>query len=437
VTGDTPPTVAETRVTGLGHDGRGVGRHDGRAVFIDGALPGELVRYRPGKLRRKVLNAALETVVEGSPDRVEPPCPYFGTCGGCALQHLDYGAQVAHKHQQLVDSFERIAKVEPERYLDPLPSAPWHYRRKARLGIRYVPKKGGVLVGFRERHKSYITALDACLVLDETLSALLPGLHELVAGLSCYDRIPQIEIAAGDNAAALVFRHLEALTEADHERLAAFAADNDVQVLLQPGGLDTVHPLWPPRPDALYYELDNGIRIRFEPTDFIQVNGEQNRRLVDQALALLEPDPGDRVLDLFCGVGNFSLPLARQTAHVTGVEGERRLVRRAADNAAGNEIDNVDFRAADLYAEALTGSWVEPSYNKLLLDPPRSGAMEVMKLMPDLAPDRVVYVSCNPATLARDAEMLVRKHGYRLRRAGIVDMFPHTAHVESMALFER
>lgn len=437
MTAGQPPSLPETRVTGLGHDGRGVGRHDGQVVFIDNALPGELVRYRPGKRRRKVLTATLEAIIERSPDRVAPPCPYFGTCGGCALQHLDHSAQLAHKHQQLVDSFERIAKVDPDRYLDPLPAAPWHYRRKARLGIRYVPKKGGVLVGFRERHKSYITSLDACLVLEQTLSGLLPGLHELVAGLSCYDRIPQIEVAAGDNAAALVFRHLESLTEADHERLIAFARHHDVRILLQPGGLDTIHALWPEEPESLYYDIDGDIRIGFEPTDFIQVNGEQNRKLVAQALALLEPGPEDRVLDLFCGVGNFSLPIARRTAHVTGVEGEARLVRRAADNAALNEIGNTDFRAADLYAEELTGSWIDPSCNKLLLDPPRSGAMEIMKLIPRLTPDRIVYVSCNPATLARDAELLVRKHGYRLRRAGVIDMFPHTAHVESIALFER
>ncbi|MDZ7841287.1 MAG: 23S rRNA (uracil(1939)-C(5))-methyltransferase RlmD [Gammaproteobacteria bacterium] len=431
-----PDTLPEAGITGLSHDGRGVGRHDGQVVFIDNALPGEVVRFRPGRKRRKVLQGTLTEILSPSPDRVDPECPYFGTCGGCALQHLGHDAQLAHKHRQLVDNLERLAKVVPDEYMAPVAAAPWHYRRKARLGIRYVPKKGGVLVGFRERHKSYITSLDACLVLDRKLSDLLPGLHELVAGLSCFDRIPQIEVAAADNAAALVFRHLEALTDTDHQRLIGFGADNEVQILLQPGGLDSIHPIHPGAPEPLYYEIDGDIRIHFEPTDFIQVNGAQNRRLVDLALALLDPGAADKVLDLFCGVGNFTLPIARRAGRVTGLEGEKRLVRRAMDNAAWNGLATVEFRTADLYAEELSGSWIDPSFNKLLLDPPRSGAMELMKRIPDIAPERIVYISCNPATLARDTEILVRKHGYRLRRAGIIDMFPHTAHVESIAQFD-
>lgn len=431
-----PDTLPEVEITGLSHDGRGVGRHQGQVVFIDNALPGEMVRFRPGKKRRKVLQGTLAEIISPSPDRVDPECPYFGTCGGCALQHLDHLAQLEHKQQQLVDNLERIAKVVPDEYLAPVAAAPWHYRRKARLGIRYVPKKGGVLVGFRERHKSYITSLDACLVLDRKLSDLLPGLHELVSGLSGYDRIPQIEVAAADNAAALVFRHLEALTDADHQRLIEFGQAHDVQMLLQPGGLGTIHPIHPEDPESLYYEIDGGIRIHFQPTDFIQVNGEQNRKLVNLALSLLEPGADDNILDLFCGVGNFTLPIARRAGRVTGIDGEKRLVQRAVDNAALNGLDNVELKTADLYTEELTGSWIDPSFNKLLLDPPRSGAMELMKRLPDIAPERIVYISCNPATLARDAEILARKHGYRLRRAGIIDMFPHTVHVESIALFD-
>jgi 23S rRNA (uracil1939-C5)-methyltransferase len=437
VSAGTADTLPEAEVTGLSHDGRGVGRVDGQVVFIDNALPGETVRFRAGKKRRKVLQGTLVEILDPSPDRVEPPCPYFGTCGGCALQHLDHQAQLEHKHRQLVDNLARMAKIEPEEYMAPVAAAPWHYRRKARLGIRYVPKKGGVLVGFRERHKSYITSLDACLVLDRRLSDLLPALHELVADLSCFDRIPQIEVAAADNAAALVFRHLEPFTDADRERLIRFGRDNDVQILLQPGGLDSIHPIHPEDPEPLYYDIDGDVRIRFEPTDFIQVNGDQNRRLVDLALTLLEPGPADRVLDLFCGLGNFTLPIARRAGHVTGIEGEKRLVQRATDNAELNGLDNVEFQTADLYTEDLAGSWIDPSFNKLLLDPPRSGAIEIMKRIPDIAPQRIVYISCNPATLARDAELLVRKHGYHLRRAGIIDMFPHTAHVESIALFEK
>lgn len=430
-------TLPEAEVTGLSHDGRGVGRHQGQVVFIDGALPGEVVRFHPGRKRRKVRQGALAEILSPSPHRVEPECPYFGTCGGCALQHLDHRAQLEHKHRQLADNLERLAKIEPDEYSAPVAAAPWHYRRKARLGIRYVPKKGGVLVGFRERHKSYITSLDACLVLDRKLSDLLPGLHRLVAGLSCYDKIPQIEVADADNAAALVFRHLEPLTPDDCDHLIRFGRERDVQILLQPGGLDSIHPLHPATPEELYYEIDGNVRIHFEPTDFIQVNGEQNRKLVETALSLLEPGPGDKILDLFCGVGNFTLPIAKRAGQVSGIEGEKRLVQRATDNAARNRLANVRFTTADLYTEDLSGSWIDPSYNKLLLDPPRSGAMEIMKRIPDIAPQRVLYISCNPATLARDAEILVRKHGYRLRRAGILDMFPHTAHVESVALFEQ
>lgn len=433
---DPPQTWPKAEITGLSHDGRGVGRHQGEVVFIDNALPGERVRFRPGKKRRKVLNATVEERLDSSPDRVAPECPYFGTCGGCALQHLDSYAQLEHKHRQLADNLERLAKVVPEEYLPPVAAGPWHYRRKARLGIRNVPKKGGILVGFRERHKSYITSLQACLVLDRRLSDLLPGLHDLVSKLSCYDRIPQIEAAAGDDAAALVFRHLEPLTGADHDRLVRFGRDHDVQIRLQPGGLDSIHALWPERPAPLYYQIDGDLRIRFEPADFIQVNGVQNRKLVAQALALLDPGAGDTVLDLFCGVGNFTLPIARRADHVTGVEGDARLVDRARENARLNALGNIELKTADLYAEEPPGSWVNTSCNKILLDPPRSGAMALMKRLPDIVPRRIVYISCNPATLARDSEILVRKHGYRLRRAGVIDMFPHTAHVESIAMFE-
>lgn len=428
--------LPEAVVTGLSHDGRGVGRHEGQVVFIDDALPGERVRFRPGRKRRKVLNATVDSIIEASPDRVTPECAYFGTCGGCALQHLDPRSQIAHKHRQLVDNLERLAKVEAEEYLAPVKASPWHYRRKARLGIRYVPKKGGVLVGFRERHKSYITSLDACLVLERRLSDLLPGLHELVAGLSCFDRIPQIEVAGGDNAAALVFRHLAPLTEADCERLSQFGTEHGVWILLQAGGLDSIRALWPENAGLLYYDIDGGVRIEFGPADFVQVNGEQNAKLVQRALDLLRPGPQDAVLDLYCGVGNFTLPLARRAGRVTAVEGDARLVQRARANAERNGLDNIDVAVGDLYAEDLGGSWINPGFNCLLLDPPRSGAMEVMKRIPKMRPERIVYISCNPATLARDSEILVRKHGYRLRCAGVIDMFPHTTHVESVALFE-
>jgi 23S rRNA (uracil1939-C5)-methyltransferase len=436
VSSQAPRTLPEAVVTGLSHDGRGVGRYEGQVVFIDNALPGERVRFHPGKKRRKVLSATVDAILEPSPDRVTPECRYFGTCGGCALQHLSPPSQLAHKHRQLVDNLERLAKVEADEYLAPVEASPWHYRRKARLGIRYVPKKGGILVGFRERHKSYITSLAACLVLERRLSDLLPDLHDLVAGLSCFDRIPQIEVAAGDNAAALVFRHLVPLTDADRERLVRFGKEHDVWILLQPAGLESIGALWPEDPGLLYYGIDGDIRIGFGPADFVQVNGEQNAKLVQQALDLLQPGPDDAVLDMFCGVGNFTLPLARRAGRITAVEGDARLVQRARDNARANGFDNVETLVSDLYAEELAGRWIDSSFSCMLLDPPRSGALEVVKRIADISPQRILYISCNPSTLARDAEILVRKHGYCLRRAGVVDMFPHTAHVESIALFD-
>lgn len=432
----TQPLV-QAQVEALRDDGLGVARVGGKVVFIDNALPGETVRYRPrGRRRRYDTGFTVEWVTQ-SPERVAPRCEYFGVCGGCAMQHVAARTQIEYKQKRLLDSLHRIGGVAADQVLPPLVGPVWGYRRKARLGIRYVPKKGGVLLGFREKRKSYITSLDHCDVLHPTIAQLLVPLRRLIGALSCYDRLPQVEIAVGEDDRALVFRHLVPFTDADTAKLKAFAREHGVQVYLQPGNLETVRPLWPADPAPLTYSLDGfAITNRFAPTDFIQVNTDLNRELVRAAVGWLSPGPDERVLDLYCGIGNFTLPLARRAGHVTGMEGAAALVGRASENACDNGVANVSFGVADLADPDLTGNWLDVRYAKILLDPPRSGAIEIVKRIPALGPERIVYVSCNPETLARDTGWLVRKAGFRLRAVGIIDMFPHTAHVESMAVFE-
>lgn len=435
---ETGGDLVRAHIESLTDDGRGVARVAGKVVFVEGALPGEEVWLRYRKRRRHYDTAVVVEVLRPSPDRVVPPCPHYGSCGGCALQHLAPEAQVRVKQQILAEQLRRLGGVEPERWLAPVTGPAWGYRRRARLGVRFVPKKGGVLVGFRERAHSFITGLETCPVLEPRLSSLLPALRALIADLSCPDRIPQIEVAAGDAAAALVFRHLVPLREADLERLRAFAERNRIQVYLQPAGPDSVQPLWPERPEPLEYALEEfGLRLQFRPTDFIQVNAAINRRLVHQAVEWLEPGPQEAVLDLFCGLGNFTLPLARRAGRVLGLEADAALVDGARNNAVLNGITNAEFSPADLYSEGLGAWWGDFRFDKLLIDPPRSGAMEAIKRLPEPGPARIVYVSCYPATLARDSRYLVAVRGYRLAAAGVLDMFPHTRHVESMAVFIR
>ena len=430
--------ILEAEIDSLSHDARGVARVDGKVFFIDQALPGEWVRFQRGKKRRSHETGKVVEVLRRSKQRTLPACEYFGVCGGCALQHLSPAAQISSKQKQLRDNLERIAKTEPERYDPPLTGPHWGYRRKARLGVRYVPKKGGVLIGFRERNKSYITPLYHCDVLAPRLSALLPSLKTLLEQLSCFDRIPQIEVASADNATALVLRHLVDLAQSDLDRLSSYAASNDIQVFLQPKGLDSVFPLYPSNPEDLFYRLsDHDITIYFNATDFVQINDELNRKLVDTALEYLDPCPDETILDLFCGLGNFTLPLARKANKVVGLEGDKALVQRARMNSARNGINNAQFLNIDLYRNTAEKSWPYLKSDKVLLDPPRTGAIDVVKSLDQLSSGRVVYISCNPATLARDAEVMVHKLGYTLRTARVVDMFPHTTHVESIAVFDR
>lgn len=422
----------------LSHDGRGVARHEGKAVFVTGALPGERVRAQVRVSRKQFDEGSTLEVLVASPERVVPKCAHFGLCGGCALQHLDPAAQIAAKQHTLAENFERIGQVRPDRWLEPLTAAPWAYRRKARLGVKFVPKKGKVLAGFREAaDPRFIADVSRCEVLVENVGTRIAAIAELVDTLEARAQIPQIEIAAGDDRTALVFRNLQPLSDEDCGKLVDFGRREGFAIFLQPGGNDTVTPIDGGDAELRFSLQAYGVDYTFRPLDFIQVNGPMNQRMLDHALALLDPKPHERVLDLFCGLGNFTLPLARKAAHVVGVEGEAGLVQRACENAQRNGIDNVEFHAADLTSDLRSQPWVREGFDALLLDPPRTGADATIPQLPLESVGRIVYVSCHPGSLARDAGILVREHGYRLAAAGVMDMFPHTAHVESIALFEK
>jgi 23S rRNA (uracil1939-C5)-methyltransferase len=427
--------LVELNVHALDAGGHGVARNaEGKVVFVEGALGGETVVAQLVRSKPKFDTARTVRVLKESFGRREPPCPYYDSCGGCAIQHADARTQVAAKQRWLEDCFERIGKVEPECMLPPIYGEEWGYRRRARLSVRYVEKKGGALVGFRERRSTFVTDIQGCIVLPPHVSALIPRLRELIGKLSVPDRMPQVEVAVGDEAVVLVFRHLLPLNDRDHALLREFADANSVQLWLQPRGPDSAAPFHPdPAPELFYSLPEFGLRIAFRPTDFTQVNYAVNRLLVSRTVRLLDPRPGERIGDLFCGVGNFTLPIATRGAQVIGIEGSKALVERARQNAAAN----------GLVAQFETGNLFEPNltpfgtFDKLLLDPPREGAIELVKALPDPWPRRIVYVSCDAATLARDAGVLVNTRGFRLAAAGVVNMFPHTAHVESVALFER
>ena len=436
-----PSEVREADIVDLAHDGRGVARVDGKAVFIDGALPGERVRYRLLKRRRHLDEAGLVDVLIASPDRVAAQCAHFGICGGCSLQHLSPAAQVAAKQRQLLENLQRIGKVQPESVLAPLRGPDWAYRRRARLGVKYVHKKGRVLAGFREREKPYLADIQRCEVLLAPLADLPRELAMLVETLALREKIPQVEVAAGDESTALVFRVMEAPDAADIEKIAAFGARLGVQIFLQTGGLDTVRPLADEAPPGgkppLSYAVDGGrVDIEFGPVDFIQINREINASMVDAALQLLQPGGRDTVLDLFCGLGNFTLPLARRAQRAVGVEGDAALLAKARGNARRNDIGNAAFFMENLFEPAQFGGWAKERYDLVLLDPPRAGAAALLPLMAEWRPRRVVYISCHPGSLARDAEILVHAQGFKLACAGVMDMFPHTTHVESIAVFE-
>jgi 23S rRNA (uracil1939-C5)-methyltransferase len=427
--------LVELNVHALDAGGHGIARNaEGKVVFVEGALGGETVAAQLLRSKPKFDTARTVRVIKESAGRRAPPCPYYDNCGGCAIQHADSRTQVAAKQRWLEDCFERIGKVDVECMLPPIYGEEWGYRRRARLSVRYVEKKGGALVGFRERRSTFVADIQGCIVLPPHVSALIPGLRELVGRLSIRERMPQIEVAVGDEAVVLVFRNLQPLTPEDEALLRAFAESASVQVWLQPRGPDSVAPFHPLPAAALYYTLPEfGVRIAFLPTDFTQVNHAVNRLLVSRAMRLLDPRPGERIGDLFCGLGNFSLPIATRGAQVIGIEGSKALVERARRNALANGL-TVQFETGNLFEPNLAPYG---AFDKLLIDPPREGAIELAKALPDTWPRRIVYVSCDAATLARDAGVLVNTKGFRLAAAGVVNMFPHTAHVESVALFER
>lgn len=431
-----PAPVTGVTIESLAHDGRGVAHLDGKAVFIDGALPGEVVSFEYTTSRRKFDEGRVTAVQTASADRVEPRCAHFGVCGGCSLQHLDPAAQIQAKQQTLLDNLRHIGKVAPESVLPPMTGPVWGYRTKARLGVKDVVKKGRVLVGFREKRSPYVADLSRCEVLHPAVGEGLGDLSGLVEQLEARARIPQIEVAVAGETSALVFRHLDPLTPHDRDVLRQYAIDRDVHVYLQPGGPDTVQVLWPEKSVLSYTLGSESVVIEFQPTDFTQVNTAINEQMVARVLEMMSLGETDTLLDLFCGLGNFTLPLARHAGKVTGVEGDAGLVSRARDNAALNGLDNTAFHVANLAETNTDAAWAGSGYNKVLLDPPRSGAAEVMPLLGNIHPQRIVYVSCHPGSLARDAGTLVNELGYRLLSAGVMDMFPHTAHVESIALFE-
>ena len=432
-------------IESVDHEARGVARYDGKVIFVDGALPGERVTASPYRRREKYENAQISHLDHASSARVAPRCAHFGVCGGCSMQHADVRTQVAIKQRVLEDNLRHIGRVTPDLMLRPIEGPAWEYRYRARLSVRHVAKKGGVLVGFHERRSSFVADMRDCHVLPRRIADLLMPLRELVAGLSIRDRMPQIELALGSNVDVLVFRLLAPITEADTERFKSFAERHAVQIWTQTAGPETAMPLWPLDAAPLTYELPAfALSMPFRPTDFTQVNHQINATLVSRALRLLDPQPHERIGDFFCGLGNFTLPLARHAREVLGVEGSKPLVARARENAALNGLaGNTRFEAANLFVATTESVQGWGRFDKLLIDPPREGATELLKAIcslgrddPARMPRRIVYVSCNPATLARDAGMLVGEFGFCLKAAGVVNMFPHTSHVESIAVFE-
>jgi len=432
-----PEEPVEVEITALSNEGRGIGHVDERTVFIDQALTGERVRFKYTRLKKDIAEGRTIEVLQASDLRVEPKCKAFEMCGGCSLQHMSSEAQIELKQAMLLDQLNHLG-VMPDEVLEPLLGPEYGYRHKARLGVRYVHKKEKVLVGFRERSSSFITDTERCEVLHPSVGEIINELAECINLLEEKRTIPQIEVAVGDNQTVLVFRHLEALSDHDRKILSDFCQSHSLVCYLQAGKPDALELLYPESIEPLFYELpEQDVKIEFQPSDFTQVNPEINKRMVTNAIEFLALDENDKVLDLFSGLGNFSLAMARRCKQVTAVEGSLAMVKKARDNAELNNITNAEFIYADLYSdEVLSAPWIKQKFDKILLDPPRSGAAEILPTLKKMKVKKIVYVSCHPATLARDAEILVKQFGYKLTKAGIMNMFPHTGHVESIAVFE-
>ena len=433
-----PETPEPASIESLSHDGRGIARRDGKTTFIDNALPGEEVMFKFTYMRSKFDEGKAVEIVQASPDRVEPPCQHSTLCGGCSLQHMNPDVQLARKEAVLREQLQHFGGLEPKEWLAPLTGPVTGYRSKARMGVKYVEAKGETLVGFREKRNSFIAQLRTCEVLIPDVGHRLSELRTLMHSLESRSRIPQIELAAGDDDVALIIRHLDPLPEADQQALVGFCQNLGWHCYLQPGNESTVHRVWPEDGEQrLYYSHPSaGVELAFHPTDFTQVNAEINRKMVPLALDLLDISPDHTVLDLFCGLGNFTIPAAKRAGKVVGVEVSQAMVERGYENARRNGLENLEFHAWDLSQDVSGQAWARQAYDRILIDPPRTGALEMVKLMPRLGASRIVYVSCNPATLARDAGELMAL-GYRLKAAGVMDMFPHTTHVESIAVFEK
>lgn len=433
-------TPFQTDILDLSHDGRGVARREGeggKVTFITGALPGEVVSAEPTARNRHFDEARTLEVLQPSPQRVTPRCPHFGVCAGCVLQHLEESQQIVAKQRVLTDNLTRIGHVTPGKVLPPLVGDSWGYRRKGRFSVRRVEKKDKTLVGFRELDPRFVADLSQCLTVIPEIGSKVGAMATFIETLDGKRDIPQIEFIAGDEAIMLTIRHMQPLTDADRAAWTAFGQEHGFAISLQPGGVESVQPLWPAEVPLSFKLAPWDVELAFRPLDFIQVNASLNVKMIALALELLEAGPDERVLDLFCGLGNFTLPLARTVRDVVGVEGDAGLVARARENAERNGLANAQFHAADLTQDQRNAPWMRQGFDKLLLDPPRSGAIEVLQQLPLKQFKRIVYVSCHPGSLARDAGYLVNEQGFTLVSAGAMDMFPHTAHVESIAVFEK
>ncbi len=467
-------------ITGLSHEGRGIGQIEGKTVFIENALPNEVIEIEITKKHSRYNEARILNIIESSPDRVEPKCSHFHICGGCQLQHMDINAQINLKQKTLLEQLKYTGHVEPEEILTPLHSPSWGYRYKGRLSVKFVEKKQKLLIGFHEKNGRFVADLSQCEVLDPRIGLSIELLRQFILSLSLFRQLPQIEIACDESHCALIFRCLQDLTEQDKKLFIQFGQENNFWIYIEPNKPEKLTQLWPlNEPSELSYTLrlnphsrsplrhfresgnsedemdphfrgddgsgrDHGIgknkniKFNFHPKDFTQINPNINQQMVNLALELLSLEPTDQVLDLFCGLGNFTLPIAQHCGHVTGIEGDKNMILRAQHNAQQNHILNTEFHAVNLFEpDKINSAWIEKKYNKILLDPPRTGAIEILPYMKKWKPELIVYVSCNPATLARDAGELVNTYGYTLKKAGMMDMFPHTKHTESIALFTR
>ena len=430
------PKVYEISIESLSNEGRGISHYDDKIIFTRGALPGERVIASRSLSRAKYEEADVVDILESSPDRIEPKCDVYGICGGCSFQHLSSKNQINAKQSWLKSAFMGQAKIEPKKWLQPLQVESWGYRRKARLGVRYVAKKEKVLVGFRERKSSFITVMSRCEVLHPSLGDNLELLGECIGKLSIKKHVPQIEVAIAELDTILILRHLEPITKGDESILKEYGDKLGITWYTQSGGLETIKPLVEPV-NLTYSITDHNIEMSFLPNDFTQVNFALNQKMINLAIELLDLNSEDEVIDLFCGLGNFTLPISRYVKRIVGIEGDSGLVERAKENAKMNEVSNASFYKADLFEDVSGFEWFRgQKYNKALIDPARTGAIEIVELLPKLGIERLVYVSCNPATLARDTARLIEL-GFSLMSAGVMDMFPQTAHVESIALFIR